>query len=217
MKQKDVFLQSEGNAWFTRNSRELAAHVDAESDLLLAELPALTSPGLGRGTRILEIGCGEGRRLAWLTKNHGCECLGIDPSTEAVEAARKRGIPVRQGTADQLPFPDKMFDIVMFGFCLYLCDREDLFQIASEADRVLKDPGWLLILDFYATAPSRRAYHHRAGLFSYKMDYRMLFSWHPGYVNFLHKVRQHPTGGYTDERDEWIAVSVLRKNLGDGE
>ena len=215
MKQKDVFLQSEGDAWFARNSGGPAA--EAESDLLLSELPALSSPGLGPGTRILEIGCGEGRRLAWLGKNRGCDCEGIDPSAAAVQTARKRGVAARQGTADKLPFPDQAFDIVMFGFCLYLCDREDLFRIACEADRVLKDPGWLLILDFYGTVPSKRAYHHRAGLFSYKMDYRSLFSWHPAYVNVLHKVRQHAGGGYTDDPDEWIAVSVLRKHLADRE
>ncbi len=101
----------------------------------------------------------------------------------------------------------------MFGFCLYLCDREDLFRIACEADRVLKNPGWLLIQDFYSPAPVKREYHHRSGLFTHKMDYRTLFTWNPSYVNLVHKVRHHSEGSYTDDPKEWVATSVLRKNL----
>ena len=84
-----------------------------------------------------------------------------------------------QGTADRLPYRDGLFDVVVFGFCLYLCDREDLFRIASEADRVLNDQGWLIIHDFYSPVPTRRDYHHKTGIYSYKMDYKTLFEWHP--------------------------------------
>jgi SAM-dependent methyltransferase len=86
---------------------------------------------------------------------------------------------VQQGTADILPFKDHYFDIIIFGFCLYLCDREDLFRIASEADRVLGEPGWLLILYFFSPFPKKNVYHFCKGVQSYKMDYRTLFTWHP--------------------------------------
>ena len=119
---------------------------------------------------------------------------------------------VQQGTADILPFDDQRFDIVIFGFCLYLCDREDLFRIASEADRVLRMPGWLFIRDFFSSMPRAKTYHHRPGVLSYKMDYRTLFNWHPDYECMTHKLRHHSKGGFTDEQDEWVAVSVLRKH-----
>lgn len=118
---------------------------------------------------------------------------------------------MRQGTAEQLPYADQSFEIVIFGFCLYLCDREDLFRIACEADRVLKSPGWLLIHDFYSPTPSKHDYRHYAGLFSYKMDYRTLFTWHPAYTTYSHRVRDHAHGGWTDAAEEWVATSVLRK------
>jgi ubiquinone/menaquinone biosynthesis C-methylase UbiE len=216
MKQKDVFLQSEGDAWLLRNDLRMAGPLDPESDPLLMELRALSTTALSRETSILEIGCGEGRRLAWLKENHECRCEGLDPSAQAVEAAQKRGVMAQRGTADQLPYADRAFDIVIFGFCLYLCDREDLFRIASEADRVLKNPGWVLIQDFYSPTPKKAAYHHRTGLFSYKMDYRTLFSWNPGYVNYSHRIRRHQGSAYSDDPNEWIAISVLRKNLQDG-
>ena len=212
MKQRDVFLQSEGDAWFRRNPQSPVSRGFPESDLLLMNILEL-APRPVEGTRVLEIGCGDGARLSWLREHRGFQCYGVDPSAQAVEVARERGIVAQQGTAEQLPFAAGEFDLVMFGFCLYLCDREDLFRIASEADRVLKNPGWLLILDFYSPAPSKREYHHRSGLFSYKMDYRTLFTWHPAYTNYSHKVGHHSQDGYTDDPTEWVATSVLRKNV----
>lgn len=211
MKQKNIFLESEGNAWFERNAKLVSLHKLPESDPLLAEI--LDLPALEKGTKILEVGCGEGGRLSWLRENCGFDCYGVEPSAQAVEVAKKRGIAAHQGTADHLPFDDDTFDILTFGFCLYLCDREDLFRIACEADRVLKNPGWLLILDFYSPAPMKREYHHRSGLFTHKMDYRTLFTWNPSYETFAHKVRHHSDGSYTDDSNEWVATSVLRKKL----
>ena len=213
MKQREVFLDSEGDAWFERNARLLDSGSLAESDPLLVEIISLSAPSPTQGTTVLEIGCGDGARLGWLKENRGCSCFGVEPSAQAVEVARARGVAVEQGTAEQLPFADYAFDMVLFGFCLYLCDREDLFRIAFEADRVLKNPGWLLILDFYSSTPSKRKYHHRPGLYSHKMDYRTLFTWNPAYTNFSQKVRHHSKGGYTDDPDEWVATSVLRKNI----
>lgn len=211
MKQRDVFIASEGDAWFRRNRGGEPASALPDTDPLLAEIVRLDLPSTA-ATRILEIGCGEGARLAWLRETLGYQCDGVDPSSLAVAAARQRGVAAQQATAERLPFGDREFDCVIFGFCLYLCDREDLFRIACEADRVLRSPGWLLILDFYSPVPLQREYHHHRGLFSYKMDYRTLFSWHPAYTTYSHKVRHHVRDGYTDDSREWVATSVLRKH-----
>jgi adenylyltransferase/sulfurtransferase len=39
-------------------------------------------------------------------------------------------------------------DLVLFGFCLYLVDRKLISRVVAEADRVLKDTGFLGIVDF---------------------------------------------------------------------
>ena len=67
--------------------------------------------------------------------------------------ASTKMVQVVQGAADQLYFESQTFDFVVFGFCLYLCDRDDLFEIAKEAHRVLKPTGWLVIHDFFAEPP----------------------------------------------------------------
>jgi ubiquinone/menaquinone biosynthesis C-methylase UbiE len=161
--------------------------------------------------RLLEVGCGAGHRLGWLQHNLGLECHGIDPSAIAVAEAVQQGVSAQTGTADSLPFADKAFDVVIFGFCLYLCDRDDLFRIAAEADRVLKNPGWLLIKDFFSATPVARPYHHKAGVQSYKMDYTTLFSWNPDYSVYSHRVAHHLGDVFTDDHQEWVATSVLRK------
>ena len=210
MRQKDIFLNSEGDAWFSRNQQALAERIMPDEDLLICEILEVQKL-FNTKPRILEIGCGDGTRLAWLKENIDAECFGIDPSEKAVLAANAKGIKALQGTADKLPFDDDSFDILVFGFCLYLCDREDLFVIAKEADRVLNAPGCLMLMDFFSSKPQVNTYHHSPGLKSFKMDYRTLFSWHPNYECMTHKVRHHSELGYTDDLNEWMAVSTLRK------
>jgi SAM-dependent methyltransferase len=212
--QKEVFLKSEADAWFNRN-RDALTQVDYPNSPMITTIEDLVQHSeMGSNVSILEIGCGDGGKLAHLAKNKNLKVKGLEPSELAVGAARAKGVDVTRGTADKLPFEDKSFDIIVFGFCLYLCDREDLFKIAQEACRVLKDKSWLVIQDFYAETPIKNAYHHRPGIFSYKMDYRKLFDWHPNFTCFSHHVSAHGEKNFTDESNEWVAISVLRKNSG---
>ena len=71
---------------------------------------------------------------------------------------------------------------------------------------MVDDPG------FFQSSATRQNLPHRPGVQSYKMDYRTLFNWHPDYACMTHKVRHHSEGGYTDDQDEWMAVSILRKH-----
>jgi ubiquinone/menaquinone biosynthesis C-methylase UbiE len=211
--QKDIFLQGEGNAWLTRNAEGLGKQEFSAGDTLTAELLDLAKldKTLPATVKVLEVGCGAGGRLSWIRQQLGWECHGVDPSDKAIELAVASGVDAKVGTADALDYQARTFDIVVFGFCLYLCDRDDLFKIAAEADRVLKNPGWLLIKDFYSASPVARTYHHKAGVYSYKTDYRTLFTWNPDYTVFAHRVTHHESGAYTDDSQEWTATSVLRK------
>lgn len=211
--QKIIFLNEEGDAWFQRNHEVVQNRSTDRDDPVVDAINKLlpSVPNSGNGARLLEIGCGEGKRLAWLAQNLLIDCHGVEPSALAVAAAKDAGVKAVRGTADVLRYERGMFDIVVFGFCLYLCDREDLFKIAQECDRVLKPEGWVVIQDFFAPTPIRRAYHHREGVFTYKMDYRKLFDWHPAYTCFAHELSHHASHEFTDDPQEWIALSVLRK------
>ncbi len=104
-----------------------------------SELRALQAawPEEGEG---LEVGVGTGRFAAPL----GIEC-GVDPSPAMRERARKRGITVTDGVAEELPYPDERFDAVLMTTTLcYLDDPEAAFR---EALRVLR-PGGAFVLGF---------------------------------------------------------------------
>jgi hypothetical protein len=66
-RQKDIFLASEADAWYERN-REALARRDFASDALCGAVMELAG-GIGEvSPSILEVGCGEGLRLAWLAE-----------------------------------------------------------------------------------------------------------------------------------------------------
>lgn len=210
-KQKQIFLETEGDAWHLRNQAILKNKM-LDKDLIIQEILSIQKIEVNRKLIILEIGCGNGYRLDWLQNNTNAICYGIEPSKKAVEVAMSNGLQVRQGTADLLPFEKNSFDIIVFGFCLYLCDREDLFKISAEADRVCKNPGWIIIQDFYKSNYKTKDYHHLDGLKTFKMDYRSVFTWHPFYECTNHKIIDHELHNYNDIENNWIAISTIRKN-----
>ena len=75
MKQKEIFLAGEGNAWFNRNSEDLTKQRLPDSDPLLVDLLSLKEQfdALQGGVSVLEVGCGSGARLDWLQRNMGVE------------------------------------------------------------------------------------------------------------------------------------------------
>lgn len=198
MKQKRVFVEREADQYFRRNHRAMEAMRQGErSDPALELLDRHPMPC----EQVLEVGCSNGWRIDRLADRFPeSRGFGIEPSFEALQQGQQQGkgfVPV-QGTADRLPFADRSFDLLIFGFCLYLCDREDLFRIAAEADRVLRAGGRLLLLDFHAEAPVRRRYHHAPGLFSYKTNYADMFLWNPQYIAVDQQVVREENGARLD-------------------
>lgn len=67
------------------------------------------------GSRVLDIGCGEGDLLDLLARTRGVDGRGIELRQEGVNAAVARGLAVIQGDADSdlFQYPDKAFDYVI--------------------------------------------------------------------------------------------------------
>lgn len=209
--QKEEFRSGEGDAWFARNraAGPLLAGSHSATALLRA---AGAAPA-----NLLEIGCSNGAMLASLCSELGCAGAGIDPSSAAIAQGRERfpALRLEVATAERLPFADAQFDCVVFGFCLYLCDRDDLFRIAAEAHRVLADPGWLLVTDFLPPFAYRNRYSHRAGIDSFKMDYSRLFTWNPEYVEVRRELFAHAQGTALDDADARMGHVLIRRNGAD--
>jgi ubiquinone/menaquinone biosynthesis C-methylase UbiE len=204
-KQKETFSTSEGDKWFDRN-----IELSIENDKIVQLFKSIEL----FPKKVLEIGCSNGSRLNLIKDTFGCECWGIDPSSEAIKNGGEKypDILLSTGTADSLKFEDNSLDTIIFGFCLYLCDRNDLFKIAYEADRCLKDGGTLVIKDFFPTFPYKNKYSHLDGVYSYKMDYSQMFKWNPSYAEVANIVHTHSGFGLVNVPDEKISITVLRKN-----
>lgn len=210
--QKSEFLRGEGDQWFSRNRAALTAP-SALRDMLVGRISDQLPTD--RVSRVLEIGCGQGNNLAELGVRRSIEGHGVDPSKEAITAGERNfpSLSLVTATADELPFDDASFDVVWFGFCLYLVDRTLLMRTIAEADRVLREGGLLAIVDFDPDAPCVRPYHHRAGLHSYKMDHARLFLANPAYVLVEKISASHTTGRWEVDPQERIALTMCRKNL----
>ena len=132
---------------------------------------------------ILEIGAGNGLPLSYLADKLEAQAFGIEPSKKAVQNWEKNKTKINGGEntnliigiSNNLPFEESKFDLVIFGFCLYLVDRNNLFQSIAVADRVLKDNGFLAIVDFDVSKPYKNKYEHKIGLSSYKNNYANIF------------------------------------------
>ena len=72
--------------------------------------------GIGRGQRVLDVGCGPGALTAELVDRVGIDLVSaVDPSGPFAAAVRERlpGADVRQSPAEQLPFADAAFDTAL--------------------------------------------------------------------------------------------------------
>lgn len=209
--QKDVFLNGEGDAWWSRNQFDHSNVLDHFDSAIVQRISQPSS--------ILEIGCADGRRLARLIDQlpNPITALGIDPSASAIESAGQLfpSINFKVGTADQLPTTDQ-YELVILGFCLYLCDRNLLPTIVAETDRVLADGGQLVIIDFDPPSPRKRPFRHREGIWSFKMDYSKLFDAFPQYSLSFKTSMSHTDTHFSMDERERVAVWVLNKNLQSG-
>jgi len=105
---------------------------------------------------VLEVGIGTGRNLPYYPPK-GIRLTGIDLSPAMLEVAARRAaelrmqVDLRVGDAQALDFPNEQFDTVVFGLCL--CSIPDEARALSEAVRVLRPGGYVLLME-HVRSPS---------------------------------------------------------------
>ncbi len=214
MKQSAIFLDGEGDNYFSRNRAALDASRGASEILWLAQA---LSPFQDKIDSVLEIGCSNFAKLEQICRLLDAMGQGIDPSKQAVDEGNRRlsgkTARLQVGTASRLPFEESSFDFVYFGFCLYLLDRQDLFAAVAEADRVLKSGGFLAITDFDPIHRHKRPYRHKDGVFSFKQDYSKVFIESGLYYLVSKNSFSHRQLFFDADGDERVSTTLLFKEV----
>jgi ubiquinone/menaquinone biosynthesis C-methylase UbiE len=122
------------DAWFMENENLLRSEV-----ALVAY--ALKNPG-----RTLSVGCGSGLFEYFLKNDYGIEINeGIEPSEAMADIARKRGMKVSIGTAEEGELGTEEYDTLLFnGTPSYISDINTAFEKAYYA---LKKGGKIVVID----------------------------------------------------------------------
>ena len=158
--------------WFVNNPFAYVSELHAVQELL---------PGKGSG---IEIGMGTGHFSAPLGIKQG-----IEPSRAMAEVAKKKGLDVVIGVAENLPYKDSQFD-----FCLMVttvCFLDDIDLAFKEAYRVLKPRGPFIIGFVDKNSPIGRSYEqqknesqfYKAATF-YSIDELLVHLKKSGFVKF---------------------------------
>ena len=113
--------------WFDKNQEAYAAELKAVRQVL----PAGEVKGL-------EIGIGSGKFAVPL----GIK-VGVEPSIQMAAKAKKLGLEVHPGVAEELPFPAGQFDFVLM--VTTICFVDDVLKSFQEALRVLVPGGCILV------------------------------------------------------------------------
>lgn len=84
------------------------------ADLLRADLQLVISL-VPEGSKVLDLGCGDGSLIAHLRDERGCEVRGLELAPEEIAAALGRGLSVVQADLDHglAGYPDDGFDVVV--------------------------------------------------------------------------------------------------------
>lgn len=103
------------------------------------------------GAQVLDVACGTGN-TAIPAARIGAQVVGTDIATNLLEQARKRAeaeklnVRFEEGDAEDLPYPDQSFDVVLTMFGAMFAPRPE--KVASELIRVCKPGGMIAMANW---------------------------------------------------------------------
>ncbi len=209
MSNKDFFQAGEADKWFIRNLESLEKRQEDKTAALLVDW---LDPFKQDINSLVEIGCGSGHSLFYLSKMLDAEGYGVEPSQDANKFIKNKfpDLVVEVGWGDDIPF-EGSFDFVHLGFFLYLVDRSRYLSSIKEADRVLKPGGFLSIVDFDTPFPYSNEYSHQKGVYSHKINNSNAFV-ATGMYSVVNKYQfSHNNFFFDKDINERVSLTLLYK------
>jgi len=97
-----------------------------------------------KGGKLLDVGCGNGRFLAWM-RDLGWEVMGVEPDPRAGKVAfEKFGLDICQCTLEEAHFPGNSFDAITLHHVIEHLPNP--ITTLSECRRVLRDNGQISVV-----------------------------------------------------------------------
>lgn len=127
-----------GEKAFNEHADRYDAWFERHADFYKQELEVIQSLWPEKTTKSLEVGVGSGKFAIPLGITHG-----IDPTLSMLKRIKSDKIEVTQGKAEKLPYHDAFFDLLLM--VTTICFVDNLDQTLSEAYRVLKPEGFLIV------------------------------------------------------------------------
>lgn len=131
---------------------EVAYPAEGVIRIFKGDFPNLKFPKVTPGERILDLGCGDGRHLKFLSQL-GFTVTGVEISQKICELLQDRfssfeaPIKISVGHAAHLDFADNTFDrLLAWNSCYYMSmTGPDFDSHVAEMARVLKPQGWITV------------------------------------------------------------------------
>lgn len=159
------------------------------------------------GATLLDVGCGNGRFMAW-ARVAGWKCAGVEVDAVSAAKARERGFEVHVGDLHDLVISGRRFDTVTISHVLE--HVHDPTRLLALARRLLKAKG-----HFWIETPNIDALGHRCFGAHWRglEPPRHLQIFHPNLLR-----RQLQEAGFTDVRqgpwqDDWQATAQASATL----
>jgi SAM-dependent methyltransferase len=171
---------------------------------------------LADGARVLDVGCGSGADLARL-RDLGWSTEGLEFDHRAAEAARLRGLHVREGELSAQRYPSQTFDAVILSHVIeHVHDPVDLL---SECSRILRPGGKVVILTPNADSLGHRYFgKHWRGL---EVPRHLMIFTSGALGAVVTRAGLVPVQIRTSARISkfiwWMSVDIWRRSLPDGQ
>jgi SAM-dependent methyltransferase len=143
----DQLKQKMRGMWMAGDFGKIAQYSTKSAETFVDHL------NLRPGMRVLDVACGTGG-ISIPAARKGARVTGLDHAPNLLEQARERAaaekleVTFDEGDAEQLPYPDGSFDLVMTRFGAMFAPRPD--RVAAELARVCRSGGTIAMANWTA-------------------------------------------------------------------